>query len=65
MDEPTVGFCDLCQARMTTLPGPAHKRDRRMWIVPSGYRIGYLVELAHRSFLICRDCIDAAVKAAA
>lgn len=65
MDEPISGFCDLCQRLVTVLPGPQRRMKRADWVIPTGYVVGYIVEIAHRSFLICRTCVDRHLLAAA
>lgn len=52
---PFLTTCDLCHARMATLPGPRNRQGRPL--PPAGYRTGYVVEFEDRSFPICSPCL--------
>jgi hypothetical protein len=54
-DEPVLTRCDLCQNKAAALPGPRWRRGRPE--PPTGYRIGYLVEMATRHYVICAPCL--------
>jgi len=54
--EPFYTTCSMCETSMVAMPGPRNKTDRPT--PPAGFRVGYIVELAERSYAICRECLD-------
>jgi hypothetical protein len=62
-DEPLLTVCDLCQAKAAALPGPRWRRGRPE--PPAGYRVGYLVEMAERHYVICATCLADVMQIAA
>lgn len=65
VEKPLSGFCEGCHNRCQAVPGPARTRVRAEQVRPIGHRLAYVVELAHRSFLVCRECIEDATRAVA
>lgn len=55
--------CELCHQLMAAVRGPSNYRSRPP--VPQGYRLGYLVEQADRSFPICAACLANVMNVAA
>lgn len=47
--------CELCHQLMALVRGPSSYRSRPP--TPQGYRLGYLVEQADRSYPICAPCL--------
>jgi hypothetical protein len=62
-DEPVLTICDLCQAKAAALPGPRRQHGRPE--PPAGYRVGYLVEMAERHYVICAPCLADVLQIAA
>ncbi len=49
------GTCDLCDAPMSTAPGPSKGLKRAT--APQGRVLGYMVEYGDRTFPICGPCL--------
>lgn len=58
-----TGRCSNCRAKTVATPGPMNKEARP---VPSeGWKRGYVIETDRRSYLVCADCLNQTLLAAA
>lgn len=62
-DTPFLTTCDLCNRKTAALPGPRNLRGRPE--PPAGFEIGYVVEIADRTFPICAPCVALVLQPAA
>lgn len=62
-DEPLLTPCDLCHKPTAVMAGPRWRRGRAE--PPAGREYGYLVEMAHRHYVICAPCLASVIHTAA
>ena len=58
-----TGRCAFCRHRTMALPGPANRSERAR--PPAGWKLGFVIESATRSYLACSDCLHRTLLAAA
>lgn len=58
-----TGRCLHCRSKTMALPGAQDRLSRAL--PPSGFRLGWVIEKADRSYLICFDCAHKTLVAAA
>ena len=58
-----TGRCFHCRSKTMALPGSMNRSSRAR--PPAGFKLGYVVEKAVSSWLVCSDCLHRTLLAAA